>query len=166
MAGSKKFKDLTIKNNFMFGAVMCDEQNCKEFLELVLQMPIERVEVSKEKSIIYHPEYKGVRLDVYAKDALNRRFNVEMQVLREPSPGKRSRYYHSQIDMELLLKGMAYEHLPDTYVIFICDYDPFGLGKYRYIFHNICCCKLFSCCCIPTRIRIHHRIGIGIQIFM
>lgn len=50
MAGSKKFRDLTIKNNFMFGAVMCDEQNCKEFLELVLQMPIERVEVSKEKN--------------------------------------------------------------------------------------------------------------------
>lgn len=31
--------------------------------------------------------------------------------------GKRSRYYHSQIDMELLLSGSGYEKLPNTYVI-------------------------------------------------
>lgn len=37
-------------------------------MERILHFPIERVEVSKEKGILYHPEYKGVRLDVYAKD--------------------------------------------------------------------------------------------------
>lgn len=30
----------------MFGAVMCDEAICKEFLEIVLQIPIERVEMN------------------------------------------------------------------------------------------------------------------------
>ena len=50
MAKRKQLKELTIKHNFMFGAVMCDEKNCKGFLERVLQIPIERVEVSKEKS--------------------------------------------------------------------------------------------------------------------
>jgi predicted transposase/invertase (TIGR01784 family) len=45
---------------------------------------------------------------------------------------KRSRYYHSQMDMELLLSGTEYEKLPEAYVIFICDFDPFGAGKYRY----------------------------------
>ena len=50
MAEKKTFKELTIKNNFMFGAVMCDESNCKELLEMVLQIPIERVEISKGKS--------------------------------------------------------------------------------------------------------------------
>ena len=49
MAARKTLRELTIKNNFMFGAVMCDEENCKEFLEMVLQIPIEHVEVSKEK---------------------------------------------------------------------------------------------------------------------
>lgn len=52
----------------MFGAVICNEDNCRQLLELVLGIPIEHVEVSKEKSIVYHPEYKGVRLDIYAKD--------------------------------------------------------------------------------------------------
>ena len=53
----KKLKELTLKDNFMFGAVMSDETNCRRLLELVLQFPIERVEVSKEKSIVFHPQY-------------------------------------------------------------------------------------------------------------
>jgi predicted transposase/invertase (TIGR01784 family) len=36
------------------------------------------------------------------------------------------------MDMEMLLRGTAYEELPDSYVIFICDFDPFGEKKYRY----------------------------------
>ena len=138
MAVSKTLKELTIKNNFMFGAVMCDEENCKEFLEMVLQIPIERVEISKEKSIVYHPEYKGVRLDVFAKDEHHTHYDVEMQATRKPAIGKRARYYHSQIDMELLLSGEEYAKLPNSYVIFICDFDPFGKKKYCYTFANQC----------------------------
>ena len=138
MMKNKTLKELTIKNNFMFGAVMCDEDNCKEFLEMVLQIPIERVEVSKEKSIVYHPEYKGVRLDVYAKDEHNTHYNVEMQSIRKKALGKRARYYHSQLDMELIRSGEDYTELPDTYVIFICDFDPFGERKYCYTFASQC----------------------------
>ena len=134
----KTLKELTIKNNFMFGAVMCDEDNCKGLLERVLQVPIERVEISKEKSIAYHPEYKGVRLDVYAKDENNTRYNVEMQATNKKALGKRARYYHSQIDMELIRSGEDYVGLPKAYVIFICDFDPFGEGKYCYTFTNRC----------------------------
>lgn len=138
MGKREKLQDLTIKNNFLFGAVMCEEENCKGFLEMTLGFPIEQVEVSKEKSIVYHPEYKGIRLDVYAKDENNTHYNVEMQVLKRAALGKRSRYYHSQIDMELLLKGKEYQDLPDTYVIFICDFDPFGKKRYCYTFMNCC----------------------------
>ena len=105
MGRTKRLKELTIKDNFMFGAVMMDEDNCKGLLERVLEIPIDRVDVSKEKSIVYHPEYKGVRLDVYAKDEKQTRYNVEMQVERKPALGKRSRYYQSQMDMEMLLTG-------------------------------------------------------------
>lgn len=61
-----------------------------------------------------------------------------MQVARHPSLPKRARYYHSQIDMELLSKGEDYSKLPYTYVIFICDFDPFGKGRYCYHFTNRC----------------------------
>ena len=127
-------KNLTIKNNFMFAAVMSDEENCKGFLERAISIKVDHVEISTEKNIVYHPEYKGVRLDVYAKDENNTRYNIEMQVLKQPALGRRSRYYQSQMDMELLLKGCEYAELPDSYVIFLCDFDPFGEGKYRYTF--------------------------------
>lgn len=127
----KTIQDLTISSNFMFAAVMLDPENCKDLLERALGIPIDHVEVDREKSLIYHPEYKSVRLDVYAKDGKGSHFNVEMQVATEHLP-KRARYYHGQLDMNLLLSGLSYDELPDCYVIFICDFDPFGLGKYRY----------------------------------
>lgn len=138
MAKRKTLKELTLKDNFMFGAVMCDERNCKRLLELVLEFPIDRVKVSKEKCIVYHPEYKGIRLDVYAKDEKNTHYNVEMQSVSRAALGKRTRYYHSQIDMDLLTAGKEYAELPNTYIIFICDFDPFGQGKYRYTFNTLC----------------------------
>ena len=138
MGQRKRLQDLTIKDSFMFGAVMCDEDNCKEFLELALGISIESVTVSKEKSIVYHPEYKGVRLDVFAKDENRTHYNIEMQSSKKPALGKRTRYYHSQLDMEMLESGSHYSELPDAYVIFICDYDPFGMGRYRYTWDMIC----------------------------
>ena len=138
MRKKKRLQELTIKDNFMFGAVMADEEMCREFLEMVLGFPIEKVRVSKEHSLIYNPEYRGVRLDVYAKDDSHTRYNVEMQVSKDDSLPRRSRYYHSQIDMELLLSNISYSELPDSYVIFICNYDPCGRKKYRYSFSNYC----------------------------
>lgn len=138
MAKRKKLQELTIKDNFMFGAVMVNEDLCKELLELILGFSIEKVTVDKEKSIVYHPEYKGVRLDITAADENRTHYNIEMQVRRKKSLGRRNRYYHSQIDVELLLAGLEYEDLPDSYVIFICDFDPFGRGKYQYTFEPSC----------------------------
>ena len=138
MRNKKTLQELTIKDNFMFGAVMSEPENCRLLLERILEMPIERVEVSKEKTIVYNVDYKGIRLDVYAKDEKNTRYNVEMQTVQEPGLDNRMRYYHSQIDMELLLSGLSYKELPDTYVIFICDFDPYGKGKYRYTKKSLC----------------------------
>lgn len=126
MKHKRQLQELTIKDNFLFGAVMADEENCRRLLELVLGIPIKTVRVSREKSIVYHPEYKGVWLDVYAEDERQTHYSVEMQVARKRELGRRSRYYHSQIDMELMLSGTDYAELSNAYVIFICDFDPFG----------------------------------------
>ena len=134
----KSIQELTIKDNFMFGAVMMNPENCKGIIERSLGIEVAYVEVSKEKSIVYNPEYKGVRLDVYANDENRTHYNVELQVLKRPALMKRARYYHSQIDMELLTSGLAYKDLPNSYVIFICDFDPFGLKKYRYTMKKVC----------------------------
>jgi len=92
MYKKKLLQNLTMKDCFMFGAVMLDEDNCRKFLEMSLEFQISHLEVSREKSIVYHPEYKGVRLDVYARDENNTRYNVEMQIAKETILSKRSRY--------------------------------------------------------------------------
>ena len=135
---TRKFKDLTIRDAFMFAAVMSDPEICRRVLELALGIPISEVHIQTEKTMAYHSEYHGVRLDVYAADADRTRFNVEMQVTLQRFLPKRSRYYHDQIDMDALLAGDSYENLPDTYVIFICDFDPFGDGLYRYSTGMVC----------------------------
>ena len=135
---TRKFKDLTIRDAFMFAAVMSDPEICRRVLELALGIPISEVHIQTEKTMAYHSEYHGVRLDVYAADADRTRFNVEMQVTLQKFLPKRSRYYHDQIDMDALLAGDSYENLPDTYVIFICDFDPFGDGLYRYSTGMVC----------------------------
>lgn len=129
--GRRTLQELTIKDNFLFAAAMLEPENCKGVLECTLGIGIEHVEVSRERSIVYNPEYKGVRLDVYARDENQTHYDVEMQIVKREI-FKRARYYHGQMDMELLGIGIGYEELPDSYVIFICDFDPVGLGKYRY----------------------------------
>lgn len=137
MRKRKTLQELTIMDGFLFGAVMSDPENCRLLLERVLEIPIARVDVIQEKSLVYHPEYKGIRLDVFAKDETGTRFDVEVQIRNTPVT-KRSRYYHSQMDMDMLLSGISYNELPDSYVIFICGYDPFMQGKYRYRIESHC----------------------------
>ena len=64
----------------MFNAVMVKDDNCKKFLEMLLGISIKKIVVSKEKEITYHSDYKGIRLDVYANDENNTRYDIEMQV--------------------------------------------------------------------------------------
>ncbi len=137
--GKKDFMSLTIKDSFMFYAVMSDPEQCRRLLTLVLDMEIETVTVQREETIIYHPDYRGIRLDVTAiEHGARRRFNVEMQAQTEKEIARRSRYYHSQLDSDALLAGHGYGELPDTYVIFICDFDPVGEGLYRYCYEMTC----------------------------
>lgn len=137
MNSKRKFQDLTIRDNFIFTAVMMLGDNCKRFLEMLLGIEIKRIVISYEKTLIYNPKYKGIRMDVYANDENNTRYDIEMQVANKEL-GKRTRYYHSQMDMDILASGHEYKKLPATYVIFICNFDPFGKEKYCYTFENRC----------------------------
>lgn len=51
---------------------------------------------------------------------------------------KRTRFYQSSIDMDILDKGVSYRELPEGNVLFICTFDPFGLNQAVYTFENRC----------------------------
>ena len=130
--GIPPFATLPLRHYFMFGQVMQNPRICKLFLEALFEWEIEDIKyVHREKDLDDSFLSRGVRLDIYLRDS-DTVYNVEMQSDREPSLERRIRYYQSGIDREELRKGCLFEELPDSYIIFICDYDPLGQGFAKY----------------------------------
>ncbi len=75
---------------------------------------------------------------MYVTDEQGVVYNVEVQTTSKKHLPKRMRYYQSTIDISILRPGVDYKELRKTFVIFICNYDPFGRNRYVYTFENIC----------------------------
>lgn len=135
-----KWEDLSISNDFLFGKVMQDAELCKELLQRILpELDIDHVEYPElQKTIKEDFEAKGVRLDAYVNDGKGTVYDIEMQAVTSKYLPRRTRYYQSMIDLQLVDKGQDYDTLNDSYIIFICLSDLFGKGRYRYSFENIC----------------------------
>ena len=126
------FRHLPLSNGFMFGQVMRDERLSKLFLEELLQKPIAKVEhIDKEKDLADTLGAHGIRLDIYIEDEQHTRYNIEMQCVNERNLERRVRYYQGGIDRNSLERGGDYVDLPETYIIFICDFDYCGAGLPR-----------------------------------
>lgn len=125
--------ELPLSNNFMFGEVMRHPEVCTLFLEALLQKKIARIEyIGKEQDISDSYLNHGIRLDVYLADAEGTRYDVEMQRTDQKALERRIRYYQSGIDRTLLEKGVDYEELPESYIIFVCDFDYYKRGLACY----------------------------------
>ena len=135
----KKYEDLVITDDFMFGKVMRHPQRCRKLLEMLLEVKIREV-VFLEDQESMNPDYaaKGIRMDVYLEDAGNAVYNVEMQTENTGELPERSRYYQAVIDINLIKRGEDYAALKKSYVIFICTFDLFGAGRQIYHFENLC----------------------------
>ena len=139
MSTQKNWEDLELKDDFMFAKVMRDPKLCREMLERLLEIEIASIEYPEEqKTIDLSYDSRSVRLDLYVKDDKNTVYNVEIQTVDTKELPKRSRYYQGMIDLNLIEKGEPYQKLNRSYVIFICTFDPFGKGLYRYTFENLC----------------------------
>ena len=122
----KTWEELTITDDFMFCKVMSDPALCKELLEILLHIKIDRLEFQEsQKSLKLTPESRGIRLDVYVKDS-NRIFDIELQTTNEKNLELRTRYYQGVMDIDELEKGELFSDMKESYIIFICMFDPFG----------------------------------------
>ena len=122
--------ELPLRNDFMFGQVMRTEKICKLFLEALLDIEIQQIKfLDRQKDFTDSYEYHGIRLDVYLKDEKGTVFNVEIQADRRDDLPRRVRFYQSGIDRGELPKGADYADLSESYIIFVCDFDCFHIGK-------------------------------------
>ena len=151
-----KTKFYPFTNRFTFSMVMRDPKICKGLLERILpevdfgevrntneltddeivqslQNFLLRIET--EKSLELDPNAHGVRFDALVTST-NRWAEIEMQTYTGDHIGKRSRYYLSNVDMDAFAKGIAYSDLPETYIIFICNFDYMEEGKPVYFFQQ------------------------------
>jgi predicted transposase/invertase (TIGR01784 family) len=134
--GITPLRELPLSDNFMFAQVMRQPDICQQFLEELLGVSIARLEfIGKERDISDGDDYHGIRLDIYVNDAAQTRYNIEMQNTRQKDLERRVRYYQSGIDRNFLAKGADYSELPESYIIFICDFDDYrrGLACYERI---------------------------------
>lgn len=132
------WEKITITNNLMFCTVMQDEEICKEFLETILHIKIDRLTYVKvEDSISNDILGRGIRLDIHVKDS-DREFDLEMQITDTGELPLRARFYQSLLDADALDKGQSYDMLKESYIIFICPFDVFEKGYPIYSFDRTC----------------------------
>ena len=135
----ERWQNLTITNDFVFCKAMLDPDLCREVLEAILDISIERVEyVGHQDQLDASPSGKTIRLDVYVRDENGTVFNVEMQSANTRELPQRSRYYHALMSIDQLSRGDSYRSLKSAYVIFICNFDLFGENQRVYYFENTC----------------------------
>ncbi len=137
MAQTTKFQDLNLSNAFLFAAAMEDEETCKLFIETILDEQLGNITVKSERMIMYNSDFRCVRLDVFASE-VKRDFNVEMQNENEYNLPKRSRYHQAEMDLSSLKPGQDFNDLKPIVIIFVCNFDPFGDGLYRYTYETTC----------------------------
>ncbi len=134
-----QWEELGISDDFVFGKVMQDKTLCKELLELILGIKIKDIKYPEsQKSVELYDDARGIRLDVYVDDDKGTVYNIEMQASNKDDIPKRSRYYGSLVDLNLLARKETYKKLKKCYIIFICKFDLFGKGRHIYTFENRC----------------------------
>jgi len=134
----KRFQDLKLTDAFLFAVVMQDEEICHDTLELLLGQKVGKVHVSVEHTVLYNSDCRSIRLDVYARADGTDDYDLEMQGTDSGNLPKRSRFYQAEMDTYALEPGQDPTELLNNTIIFICTFDPFGKGKYRYVFSNRC----------------------------
>ena len=124
----EKWNSLTLANNFIFCKVLEENPDvCKELLEMLLDIKIDRIEQPKsEQTFKTDFDSRGIRLDVYVKDGTGRCFDIEIQTSNYMRLEKRARYYQGLMDVDSIQFGQEYSALKDSYVIFLCLGDAFG----------------------------------------
>ena len=136
----KPYEDLTFTDDFMFRKVLMNNSDlCKRLVELLLEVEVDHVDYKDDDHVIETAnDKKSVRLDVYLKDENGTVFDFEMQNRRKDELPKRTRFYQSMIDIDHLDSGADYDELPDSYIVFICTFDPYEEGLAKYEFRELC----------------------------
>ena len=128
----EKIQAFNLTSDLFAGKVFEDLAACQELCQILMQNPDLRLKDVKTQYTIRNLERHSAQLDILAEAVNGSLINVELQMYKEKSPLRRTRYYTSCIDMSILGKGKAYYELPSVTVLYITRTDFIGGKKGLY----------------------------------
>ena len=152
----KTLEELNLLDNFLFNAMLTYPDTGEAFIRKLLETLFDRkfphLKIHPQKTFIgLNTGLRGARLDVYIEEdgsvqihdeAIPTVYDVEPDHNKDAAQikafPKRARFYHAAIDRVALKSGENFGKLKKVYVIFICDYDPFGCDRVLYTIKNKC----------------------------
>lgn len=152
----KKLEELNLLDDFLFNTMMTypemGEKFTRKILKLLFNKEFRNLKVIAQKSYGgLNTDLRGARLDVYVESDDSAEIDAsEDASIYDLEPDKndkakyiaafpqRIRFYHAIIDSRSLKSGEDFGKLKRVYVIFICNYDPFGYDRVKYTIRNMC----------------------------
>ena len=152
----KKLEELNLLDDFLFNAMLTYPDTGEAFIRKLLETLFDRkfphLKIRAQEPFVgLNTDLRGARLDVYIEedgsvqingDEIPTVYDVEPDHNRDATAvkafPKRARFYHAAIDRRSLKVGEDFGKLKKVYVIFICDYDPFGCDRVLYTIKNRC----------------------------
>lgn len=120
-----------LMDDIFFSVVLEDNAACEYLLTALLGKRVKVLE-NKTQYSIRNIENHSIVLDAFVEDEDHNLYDVEIQVSDNKDHARRIRYYRTAIDWSCLEKNKKYVALPELYMIFISDFDPFDLGEIHY----------------------------------
>lgn len=120
-----------LMDDIFFSVVLENKAACEYLLTALLGKPIKVLE-NKTQYSIRNIENHSIVLDALIEDDEHNLYDVEIQVSDNKDHERRIRYYRTAIDWSYLKKNKKYISLPELYMIYISDFDPFDLGEIQY----------------------------------
>ena len=110
---------------------------CEEILRVFLQEPKLRVVSNHSQHSVTSIEGRSVILDAYCELEDGRKVNVEVQNANNTDHQRRVRYYSSVLTTSLMKKGDSFDKVPNICIVYVCNFDIFGLNKSLYVIKRI-----------------------------
>ena len=119
-------------DDIFFHKLVEKEGFCEELLQTILEKDtIRLVEVVPQKSL-RNIGARSVTIDAFCEDSYKKYYNIEVQRKNNDNHQNRVRYNGSNIDTYITEKGIKYKNLPESYVIYISEFDMFDEGETIY----------------------------------
>ena len=122
-----------LTSDLFAGKVFEDLEAAQELCRILLQDDSIVLRSVRTQYVIRNLENHSIEPDILAEESHGNLIDIEVQMYREKAPFRRSRYYQSGIDMNILEKGRSYQNLPDVTLIYLTKEDFIGDKRGAYM---------------------------------